>query len=75
MVGTFWSKQSPYGTGIRPGWVIAGMESPGAIENSSCGAQHNLRVAVSRHQQESAPPRCAIETCGTADKMQRYRQR
>jgi hypothetical protein len=35
--------------GVRPVWVIAGMESPGAIEQSSCGAQRRrIRPAAAR---------------------------
>ena len=35
--------------GVRPVWVIAGMESPGAIEQSSCGAQRRrIRAAAAR---------------------------
>src|SRR5262252_5022919 len=35
--------------GVRPVWVIAGMESPGGIEQSSCGAQRRrVRAAAAR---------------------------
>ena len=36
-------------SGGRPVWVIASMESPGAIEQSSCGAQRRrIRAAADR---------------------------
>jgi len=35
--------------GVCPVWIIAGMESPGAIEQSSCGAQRwRIRAAAAR---------------------------
>ena len=36
--------------GVRPVWVIAGMESPGAIEQSSCGAQRRRIGAAAARQ-------------------------